>query len=170
MSVRVEDIAAALRQQIEAFEATVEAMDVGTVVEVGDGIARIEGLRGAVASELVEFPVEGGQSVYGIAFNLEEDSLGVIILGDFTAIEQGDLARSTGRVISVPVGDALVGRVVNALGQPIDGKGPIRADRLRPHRAHRAAGRRAPERERAGDDGHQGHRLDDSPSGAGSVS
>ncbi len=132
MSVRVEDIAAALRQQIEAFEATVEAMDVGTVVEVGDGIARIEGLRGAVASELVEFPVEGGQSVYGIAFNLEEDSLGVIILGDFTAIEQGDLARSTGRVISVPVGDALVGRVVNALGQPIDGKGPIRADRLRP--------------------------------------
>ncbi|MFN2115873.1 MAG: F0F1 ATP synthase subunit alpha [Anaerolineae bacterium] len=133
MTVNVADIAAALRQQIEDFEATVEAVDVGTVVEVGDGIARIEGLRGAVASELLEFPGEGGaETTYGIAMNLTEDSVGAVILGDFTSIEEGDIVRSTGRVIAVPVGDALVGRVVNALGQPIDGKGPIKAEATRP--------------------------------------
>jgi F-type H+-transporting ATPase subunit alpha len=132
MTLRIEDIAAALRSQIETFESAVEAVDVGTVKEVGDGIARIEGLRGAVAMEMVEFPREGGGSVYGIAFNLETDNVGAIILGDFAAIEEGDIVRSTGRVISVPVGDGLVGRVVNALGQPIDGKGPIVTDRSRP--------------------------------------
>jgi F-type H+/Na+-transporting ATPase subunit alpha len=133
MTVNVADIAAALRQQIEDFEAKVEPVDVGEVAEVGDGIARIAGLRGAVASELLEFPGEGGrETVYGIALNLETDTVGAVILGDFTAIEEGDIVRSTGRVISVPVGDALIGRVVNALGHPIDGRGPIHAGSLRP--------------------------------------
>ncbi len=132
MAVNVQDIAASLRRAIDQFEAKVEAVDAGTVIEVGDGIARVEGLRGALASELIEFPSGDGESVYGMALNLETDSVGVVILGDATAIEQGDVARSTGTVISVPVGDGLIGRVVNALGQPIDGKGPIRSDKSRP--------------------------------------
>jgi len=125
---RAEDIAAAIKREIEAFEAPLESVDVGTVVEVGDGIARLEGLAGAMASELVEF--ENG--VMGIAFNLEKENVGVIIMGDYTDIEEGDLVKATGRIVSVPVGEALVGRVVNALGQPIDGKGPIETDRFRP--------------------------------------
>jgi len=125
---RAEDIAAAIKREIEAFEAPLEAVDVGTVVEVGDGIARLKGLAGAMASELVEF--ESG--VLGIVFNLEKDNVGVIIMGDYTDIEEGDLVKATGRIVSVPVGDALVGRVVNALGQPIDGQGPIETDRFRP--------------------------------------
>jgi F-type H+-transporting ATPase subunit alpha len=132
MAVRVEDIAATLRKQIEDLEITVEAADVGTVVAVGDGIARIGGLRNAVASELLEFPKEGGDSVYGIALNLEADAVGAVVLGDFTALKEGDTVKSTGRVISVPVGDELIGRVVDALGQPIDGKGPIKSAKTRP--------------------------------------
>ncbi len=128
MVFRVEDIAAAIKREIEAFEAPLEAVDVGTVMEVGDGIARLEGLAGAMASELVEF--ENG--VMGIVFNLEKDNVGVIIMGDYTDIEEGDLVKATGRIVSVPVGDALVGRVVNALGQPIDGKGPIETEKFRP--------------------------------------
>jgi len=125
---RAEDIAAAIKREIEAFEAPLEAVDVGAVMEVGDGIARLEGLAGAMASELVEF--ESG--VMGIVFNLEKDNVGVIIMGDYTDIEEGDLVKATGRIASVPVGDALVGRVVNALGQPIDGKGPIETEKFRP--------------------------------------
>jgi F-type H+-transporting ATPase subunit alpha len=132
MTINIEGIAAALRQQIEEFEVEVEATDVGTVQELGDGIARVKGLKGVVANEMVAFPQEGGESVYGIAFNLETDAVGVIVLGDFTGIEEGDIVRSTGRVISVPVGDALRGRVVNALGQPVDGKGPIAGSATRP--------------------------------------
>ena len=133
MTVDVAHIAAALRRQIEEFEASIEAADIGTVVEAGDGIARISGLPGAMMSELLEFPAEGGGvKTYGIALNLEEDSVGAVILGDYTLLGEGDIVRSTGRVISVPVGDALVGRVVNALGQPIDGRGTIAADRTRP--------------------------------------
>ncbi len=128
MVFRVEDIAAAIKREIEAFEAPLEAVDVGTVMEVGDGIARLEGLAGAMASELVEF--ENG--VMGIVFNLEKANVGVIIMGDYTDIEEGDLVKATGRIVSVPVGDALVGRVVNALGQPIDGKGPIETEKFRP--------------------------------------
>jgi F-type H+-transporting ATPase subunit alpha len=125
---RAEDIAAAIKREIEAFEAPLEAVDVGTVVEVGDGIARLEGLAGAMASELVEF--ESG--VMGIVFNLEKDNVGIIIMGDYADIEEGDLVKGTGRIASVPVGEALVGRVVNALGQPIDGQGPIETDKFRP--------------------------------------
>jgi F-type H+-transporting ATPase subunit alpha len=133
MTVNVADIAAELRRQIEQFEARPEAADIGTVLEAGDGIARVAGLPAAVMSELLEFPGDGGEVTnYGIAMNLEEGSVGAIVLGDYTTIEPGDIVRSTGRVISVPVGDALIGRVVNALGQPIDGKGPIAAASTRP--------------------------------------
>jgi len=120
-------IAESLREQIEAFTPTVEAVEVGEVIEVGDGIARVSGLSGVRMSELVEF--ENG--TLGIAFNLEADNVGIIIMGDYTAIEEGQMVRATGRIISVPVGEALIGRVVNALGQPIDGKGPINTDRYR---------------------------------------
>ena len=128
MGVRAEDISAIIRDQIEHYAQPVTAVDVGTVVEVGDGIARIYGLSGAMASELLEFP--GG--VMGMALNLEEDTVGAAILGDFTGINEGDLVKSTGRIVEVPVGKALVGRVVDALGRPIDGKGPVETTSFRP--------------------------------------
>ena len=129
MASQVDDVAAALRRQIEVFEAPLKAIDVGTVVEVGDGIARCTGLATVMASELVEFTKSG---VLGMAFNLERDQVGIIIMGDYTDIEEGDEVRVTGRIVSVPVGDALIGRVVDALGMPIDGKGPIDSDVFRP--------------------------------------
>jgi len=116
-----------IRRQIEEFEAPEQTVDVGTVRTVGDGIARLSGLTQARQSELVEFP----NGVLGIVFNLERDNVGVIIMGDYTAIEEGDLVRATGRIASVPVGDALIGRVVNAVGQPVDGKGPIDSTKFR---------------------------------------
>ena len=128
MALRVVDVALEIKKQIEAFEAPVESVEVGTVIEVGDGVARVRGLSGVMASELVEFP----KGLYGMALNLEKDSVGVILLGDYSHLQEGDIARSTGRIISVPVGEELLGRVVNALGQPIDGKGPIRATKYRP--------------------------------------
>ncbi len=133
-ALRVDEITAFLRQQVEAFEAPVEDVNVGEVIEVGDGIARTSGLSGVMAQELVEFPptANHAEPIYGIAFNLEEDAVGVIILGDYLKIEEGDQVRSTGRIISVPVGQALLGRVVDALGRPIDGKGPIQAETYRP--------------------------------------
>jgi F-type H+-transporting ATPase subunit alpha len=124
----VDEISAALQEQVAAFEPKVEVTDVGNVLEVGDGIARVSGLSGVMANELVEFP----SGVLGIAFNLEADNVGVIILGEYTDIEEGDAVRGTGRIVSVPVGDELIGRVVNAVGQPIDGKGAILTDRFRP--------------------------------------
>ncbi|MCS7003275.1 MAG: F0F1 ATP synthase subunit alpha, partial [Dehalococcoidia bacterium] len=128
MAVRSEEITSIIRQQIERFGAQVESVNVGTVVEVGDGIARIHGLSGAMASELLEFK----DGVYGLALNLEEDAVGAVVLGDYSKIVEGDEVRATGRIIEVPVGYPLIGRVVNALGQPIDGKGPIITDRSRP--------------------------------------
>ncbi len=128
MALRAEEIAAQIRQQIEKFEAPITAADVGAVLEVGDGIARVGGLAGVMANEIVEF--ENG--VQGLAFNLEVDSVGVIIMGEYAEIEEGSQVRSTGRIVSVPVGDALIGRVVNALGEPIDGKGPIQTSKYRP--------------------------------------
>src|SRR5919204_5132177 len=110
-----------IKSQIRRFEGAPESADVGTVVEVGDGIARIYGLAGCMASELLDF----GNSVFGLAFNLEEDTVSAIILGEYQNIKEGDEVRTTGRIASVPVGDALVGRVVDPLGRPIDGKGPI---------------------------------------------
>ena len=134
MAVRPEEIASIIRQQIEGFEAGVVAADVGTVVAAADGIARIHGLAGALAGELLQFPHTDAQGnpIMGMALNLEEEIVGAIILGDYEQVEEGDEVRTTGRVADVPVGDALIGRVVNALGDAIDGRGPIRADERRP--------------------------------------
>src|SRR3954452_12413656 len=129
MVVRATVISDILKQQIAGFEQQMTVTNVGTVVEVGDGIARVYGLSQVMSSELVEFAKNG---TLGLAFNLEEDSVGVIIMGEYTDIEEGDEVRATGRIASVPVGPALVGRVVNALGQPIDGKGPITSEKTRP--------------------------------------
>ncbi|GBD15720.1 ATP synthase subunit alpha [bacterium HR26] len=128
MSVRPTEITEILKQQIEQYGTRMVVTNVGHVVQVGDGIATVHGLRDVMSSELVEF--ENG--VMGIAFNLLEDSVGVIIMGDYTGIEEGTEVRATGRIASVPVGPALIGRVVNALGEPIDGKGPIQTDKYRP--------------------------------------
>jgi F-type H+-transporting ATPase subunit alpha len=128
MSNFVNDLAASLQRQIEAYAPTLEAQDVGSVTEAGDGIARASGLGSVRAQELVQF----ANGVIGIAFNLEQDSVGIIIMGDYSGIEQGMSVRGTGRIAQVPVGDALVGRVVNSLGEPIDGRGPIAATQFRP--------------------------------------
>ncbi|TET55018.1 MAG: F0F1 ATP synthase subunit alpha [Anaerolineales bacterium] len=122
------ELAATLRDQIEAYEPEIDALDTGTVIEVGDGIARVSGLANVRMSELVEF--EGGTP--GIVFSLEEDSVGIIVTGEYTEIEEGQTTQGTGRVVSVPVGEALIGRVVDALGKPVDGKGPIASDEIRP--------------------------------------
>jgi F-type H+-transporting ATPase subunit alpha len=128
MTFQVEDITERIKREIKAFEPPVEVANVGYVLEVGDGIARLSGLSGVMASELLEFP--GG--VMGIALNLEEDNVGAVIMGDYTDIKEGDMVRSTRRIASVPVSDNLIGRVVDALGQPVDGKGPIQAETYRP--------------------------------------
>ncbi|HID33636.1 MAG TPA: F0F1 ATP synthase subunit alpha, partial [Anaerolineae bacterium] len=128
MAVGFDDYTRQLKAQILEFEAPPSVVDVGTVVEVGDGIARIHGLQNAMASEILEFST----GTLGIALNLDEDSVGAIIMGDYSGIQEGDLVRSTGRIASVPVGESLIGRVVNALGLPIDGKGPIDSDKFRP--------------------------------------
>jgi len=129
VAVRGEEISRILQQQIAGFDETITAQNVGQVVEVGDGIARIWGLSNVMYSELVEFPKS---NVRGLALNLEEDTVGVIVLGPYTDIAEGDEVVSTGRVIEVPVGDAMIGRVVDALGQPLDGKGPIATTATRP--------------------------------------
>ena len=116
-------IAEAIRKNVEGFKPTLERGEVGRVIETGDGIARVAGLPRAMANELLEFP--GG--VLGVAFNLDEDEIGCIVLGDASKIEEGDLVRQTGKILSVPVGDAFLGRVVDALGRPLDDRGPIAA-------------------------------------------
>jgi len=128
MATRGQDIVSVLKQQIEQFGMALTLVDVGTVIEVGDGIARIHGLAAAKYNELLEFPNE----VMGIAMNLEEDNVAAIILGDYTQIKEGDEVRCTGRIAEVPVGEALIGRVVDPLGHPLDGKGPIKSDNTRP--------------------------------------
>jgi F-type H+-transporting ATPase subunit alpha len=134
MALRAQDITAILKKQIEAFEAPLQAVDVGSVIEVGDGIARADGLACVMAMELVEFPPKPGRSegIMGLAFNLEADNVGIIIMGEYTDIEEGDTVRGTERIVSVPVGEGLIGRVVNALGEPIDGQGPISIRAFRP--------------------------------------
>ena len=121
--VRADEIARVLRQQIENYDAAVNVAEVGSVISVGDGIARVHGLEQVMAGEMIEFP----HGVSGIALNLEEDQVGAVLLGEAHAIKEGDEVRRTGRIMSVPVGDALIGRVVDGLGKPIDGKGPIEA-------------------------------------------
>ena len=128
MAVRADEITSILREQIEKFGAEVTSTNVGTVVDAGDGIARIHGLSNVMSNELVEFP----SGVFGLALNLEEENVGVMVLGDYSAIREGDEVHATGRVAEVPVGDALIGRVVDPVGNPIDGKGPINTDKTRP--------------------------------------
>ena len=128
MNLRPEEISSIIKEQIKNYENKVELTDTGSVLKVGDGIASVYGLENAMAGELLEFPGE----VYGMALNLEEDMVGAVMLGDDRGIKEGDVVKRTGNVVSVPVGDALIGRVVNALGQPIDGKGPINTNKTRP--------------------------------------
>jgi F-type H+-transporting ATPase subunit alpha len=128
VTTRGQDIVSVIKQQIEQFGAVVTMVDVGTVIEIGDGIARIHGLAAAKYNELLQFP----NDVMGIALNLEEDSVAAVVLGDYTKIKEGDEVRCTGRIVEVPIGDALIGRVVDSLGQPLDGKGLIKTDKTRP--------------------------------------
>ena len=121
MNIRPEEISAILKQQIENYQTDVTVSNVGSVIYVGDGIARVYGLDKAMAGELLEFPGE----TYGLVLNLEESAVGAVILGDYQHIKEGDMVKSTGRIMQVPVGNALLGRVVNPLGQPLDGKGQI---------------------------------------------
>ena len=127
MSLRPEEISSVIKEQIKNYSTKLEVSDVGTVIQVADGIARIHGLEKAMQGELLEFPGE----IYGMVLNLEEDNVGAVLLGDTSSISEGDTVKTTGRVVEVPVGDALLGRVVNALGQPIDGKGPIQSNKYR---------------------------------------
>ena len=128
MAIRSDEITSIIKNEIKGFDEGADVSGVGTIVEVGDGIAQIYGLSGALASELLEFP----NGVMGMAFNLEEETVGALILGDYTELKEGDPVKTTGRVVEVPVGDALIGRVVNPLGQPVDGKGAIETTKTRP--------------------------------------
>lgn len=128
MRFRADEIASVIEQEIQQFESRIDVREVGRVIEVGDGIARVYGLSGVMAGEMVEFP----GNIFGLAFNLEENSVGVIILGDYLTINEGDEVRSTGRLLSVPVGEAMLGRVIDPLGNPLDGKGPIVTSERRP--------------------------------------
>src|SRR4051794_5296645 len=123
LTIKTDDITAVLRKHLEGFSADVEAQQVGTILEVGDGIARVGGLPNAAVNELLQFE----HNVVGLALNLEEDAIGAVILGEISAIEEGQTVRATGQILSVPVGDSLLGRVIDPLGRPIDGKGPLSA-------------------------------------------
>ncbi|BCA55492.1 ATP synthase F1, alpha subunit [Nitrospira sp. KM1] len=124
MQIKAEEISAIIKEKIKGFDKQVDVKEAGSVIQVGDGIAKVYGLDGAMAGEMLEFP--GG--LYGIALNLEEDNVGAVLMGDDVGIKEGDPVKRTGRIAEIPVGEALVGRVVNAIGQPIDGKGPIKSD------------------------------------------
>jgi F-type H+/Na+-transporting ATPase subunit alpha len=128
MNIRAEDISRILRDQIGSYTVDVDVAEVGTVISIGDGMARLHGVERVMAGEMIEFP----NGIMGIALNLEEDSVGAVLLGDYTVVKEGDTVKRTGRIISVPVGEEMLGRVVNSLGQPIDGKGPIPTTRFLP--------------------------------------
>jgi len=128
MDIKAEEISKIIREQIGSFAVDVDVAEVGSIISIGDGIARVHGVDNAMAGEMLEFP----HGVFGIALNLEEDSVGAVLLGEFREIKEGDPVKRTGRIISVPIGDELLGRVVNALGQPIDGKGPIATKQFSP--------------------------------------
>ncbi|RMF70571.1 MAG: F0F1 ATP synthase subunit alpha, partial [Calditrichaeota bacterium] len=128
MEIRPDEITSIIKKQIESFETTVELEEVGEVVQVGDGIARVYGLEKVMAGELVSFPGD----LYGMALNLEEDNVGCVLFGEDTHVKEGDTAKRTGRIMQVPVGEAMLGRVISPLGQPIDGKGPIKTEEFQP--------------------------------------
>ena len=123
MNIEMNDIALSIRKEMEKFDTSIDVAEVGEVIMVGDGIARVSGLENVMSSELIELP----NNVMGMALNLEEDEVGLVVFGDTRLVKEGDLAKRTGKVVEVPVGKELLGRVVNPLGQPIDGKGPINA-------------------------------------------
>ena len=133
MNLKPEEISSVIKEQIKRYASTLEVSDVGTVIQVADGIARVHGLENAMQGELLEFPGE----IYGMVLNLEEDNVGAVLLGSSHNINEGDIVKTTGRVVEVPVGDAMLGRVVNSLGQPVDGKGPIQTDKF--HKIERVA-------------------------------
>ena len=120
-TIKADEITKILREQIENYQQAVSVEEVGAVISVGDGIARVHGLERCMSGEMLEFP----NDVFGIALNLEEDQVGAVLLGDYTELKEGDQVKRTGRIMSVPVGEGMIGRVVDALGNPIDGKGPI---------------------------------------------
>jgi F-type H+-transporting ATPase subunit alpha len=124
-NIKADEITKILREQIENYQQTLAVDEVGSVISVGDGIARVHGLDKCMAGEMLAFP----NDVFGIALNLEEDQVGVVLLGDYTKIEEGDIVKRTNKIMSVPVGDAMLGRVVDALGNPVDDKGPIQTDK-----------------------------------------
>src|SRR3954465_874000 len=126
--IKADEITKLIREQIEGYESKITVDEVGTVISLGDGIARVHGLDKVMAGEMLDF----GHDVSGIAMNLEEDQVGAVLMGEYTAIKEGDQVKRTGRIMSVPVGEAMIGRVVNALGQPIDDKGPIDTDKFLP--------------------------------------
>src|SRR5256885_11852648 len=128
MDIKADEISKIIREQIGSFAIDVDVAEVGSIISIGDGIARVHGVDNAMAGEMLEFP----HGVFGIALNLEEESVGAVLLGEFNEIKEGDLVKRTGRIISVPVGEDLLGRVVNALGQPVDGKGPIISKQFSP--------------------------------------
>ena len=156
MDIKAEEISKIIRDQIGSYAVDVDVAEVGSVISIGDGIARVHGVESAMAGEMLEFP----HGVFGIALNLEEDSVGAVLLGEFKEIKEGDPVKRTGRIISVPVGDEMLGRVVNALGQPIDGKGPIATQAVLADRAPRARRRRSAAGEGAAADRPQGDRRD----------
>src|SRR6202042_2599646 len=126
--IKADEITELLRQQIENFEQRIQVDEVGTVISLGDGIARVHGLDKVMAGELIEFP----HNIAGLAMNLDEDQVGAVLLGDYTEIKEGDTVKRTGKIMSVPVGDGMIGRVVDALGNPIDDKGPIQSSQRNP--------------------------------------
>ncbi|HEU4394792.1 MAG TPA: F0F1 ATP synthase subunit alpha, partial [Planctomycetota bacterium] len=128
MNIRPEEITSVLKKEIQNYESAIEMAETGTILEVGDGIARIYGLEKAMAGEMLEF--ENGS--FGLAMNLEEDSVGVVILGRFHDIKEGQIVKRTGRILSVPAGEGLIGRVVTPLGEPLDGKGPVKSTEMMP--------------------------------------
>ena len=157
MEIRASEISEILKQQIKDFDSRVEVRETGTVLSTGDGIARIHGLDGAAAGELLQFP----HDLYGMVLNLEEDNVGAAIFGEAQLVAEGDEVRRTGRIAEVPVGAEMRGRVVNALGQPIDGKGPVASKESAPHRAESARNRRSAAGETGAANRHQGDRCHD---------
>ena len=128
MNIKPEEITSIIKGEIERYEKKIQTVDSGTIIQIGDGIARVYGLDECMEGELLEFP----RGVYGMALNLEQDNVGCVLLGSEEGIKEGDIVKRTGKIVDVPVGDELVGRVVNSLGEPLDGKGPIKADEMRP--------------------------------------
>ena len=157
MQLKPEEISKIIKSQIKHYDSKLESAETGTVIMVGDGIARAYGLEKCMSNELVEF--QNGE--YGMALNLEENSVAIVILGSDEGIKEGDTVKRTGKVVSVPVGQGVIGRVVNALGQPIDGKGPIDSEELRPIERKAAGIIQRKSVFPTPPDGHQGHRLHD---------